>query len=335
MIIAITISLISLVTAIVSGVIAARARLASERFRVASEKQSRLEVTTGSLQLELFLETRSFARRLAHYFRESRDERLQTYKDHGRRGAYHRGGMMIYRILRPLTVGEIIEKQTLAGDLILDPGMMEMIRFGQAAIEILTGDKLGRPFEGDRDFVEGFDMAYCWDADGDERERPPVLQRIRGSYLRCGAAALVAEPKRDLEPRRCLTHSEFCKLWERPDPESKRAAAFDQGLEPMRATFGGFSRYENPILWLRLVGYACACERFFDQMGELMDQQEFRRRVRHPRRKQVRFKALDVQAVEMLKDLAEPEDAPELNRYVARHAEDFVGRFRQIFDGAL
>ncbi|HEU4707668.1 MAG TPA: hypothetical protein VFS64_10815 [Solirubrobacterales bacterium] len=334
MTVAITISLISFVAAVASGVIAARSRRASERFRVASERRSRLEVATGSLQLELFLESRSFARRLEHYFRESGEERLQTYRDHGRPGSYHRGGMMIYRILRPLTVGEIIEKQTLAGDLLLDPGMMDMIRFSQAAVEMLTGDKLGRAFE-DEGFFKGFDMAHCWDSDGDDRERPAVFQRIRGSYLRCGAAALVAESKRELEPRRCLTHSEFCKLWERPDPGSKHAVAFNQGLEPMRATLHGFSRYQNPILWLRLVGYAFVCERFFEQMWDLMVPKRFRQRLRHPLQKPVEFKPLDVKAVKMLEDLAPDEDAPELNRYVARHAQDYVKRFGQIFEGAL
>lgn len=332
--VAIAISAISLLTAVVSGVIAARSRRASERYRVVSEKRSRLEVATGSLQLELFLETRSFARRLEHYFRENRKDRLQTYADHGKPGSYHRGGMMIYRILRPLTVGEIIEKQTLAGDLLLDPATMEMLRFGQAAVEMLTGDKLGRGFEGEG-VVEGFHMTSCWDVDAGPGEQPAPFQRIRGSYLRCGAAALIAESKSEKEPRRCLAHSEFCKLWERPDPASKHTLAFEMGLEPMKATLSQFRRYENPILWLRLVGYAFVCEQFYERMWRLLVPKRVSQRFRHPLRKPVEFKSLDVKAVEMLEDLSREESVHELNPYVAGHARDYVTRFGQIYDGAL
>ncbi|HMI81646.1 MAG TPA: hypothetical protein VK480_07650 [Solirubrobacterales bacterium] len=331
MVIAIVISGISFAAAVVSGVIAARSRRASEEFRAAAEARSRLQVATGSLQLELFLETRSFARRLEHYFRETGEEDfLVTYADH-EPGAYHRGGMLLYRILRPLTVGEIIEKQTLAGDLLLDPGLMDMVRFGQAAVEMLTGEELGAGLEGE-DVIPGFAMSSCWDIG---HERSAIFQRIRGSYLRGGAAALLAPEKGAPEPRRCITHSEFCKLWEGPNKQSKRYVAFNESLEPMKATLHGFNRYQNPILWLRLVGYAYACERFFEQMWRSMFAKRFWQRISNWRQEPVEFGTIGVPVVEMLEDLAAHGEASELNRYIARHARDYVVRFDEIIDSAL
>lgn len=318
----------SLAVALVSGWYAARSRREVERLRVSSEALSRLEVATGALRLELFLETRSFARRIQHYYRESGEGRtLQTRKG-ADPGAYHDGGMMIYRILRPLTVGEIVEKQTLAGDLLLDPSMADMLRFAQAAVEMLTGDRVGRRFDGE-DFFEGFEMAACWDV-GDEG--PAIYQRVRGSYLRCGAAALLAPESVDgRQAPRCITHAEFCKLWEQPH-EQETGPAFHTGLTPMKATLDDFNRQRNPILWLRLVGYAYACEKFYEQMWKAMFGKRFRQRLRHPwRGRSVKFEAIGVPVARMLREVATTEgrDRP-LNRYIAANADRYVKRFDEI-----
>lgn len=327
---AVALGLISFATAVASALIAASSRRASERFRASNQARARLQVATGTLQLELFLETRSFARRLEHYFRESSDHQpLESYRDHASPGSYHAGGMMIYRILRPLTVGEIIESQTLAGDLLLDPRMMEMIRFGQAAVELLTGDKLGRRFGGEG-FFDGFDMNSCWDVG----RTGTGYQRIRGSYLRCGAAALLAPQEGRREPRRCITHAEFCKFWEQPKP--KHYVAFHQGLEPMKATLHRFDRHENPILWLRLVGYAYACEKFCERMWQSLAGERFRQRLRHWGRTPIEIETIGVPALEMLEDLGEGEARRQpLNSYIAANAAGFVERFNVIVDRAL
>lgn len=331
---ALALSLTSLAGVFVTGGMAARSRRASERFRVSSEARSRLQVATGTLQLELFLETRSFARRFNHYFRESgEDHSLETMRGDSRPGPYHDGGMMIYRILRPLTVGEIIEKQTLPGDFLLDPAMVEMARFGQAAVELLTGDRLGAKFAGEG-FIDGFDMTSCWDVG---EEGPDRFQRIRGSYLRCGAAALLApESAAGPEPRRCLTHAEFCKLWEQPEQQPKRSRPFHQGLAPMKATIHRFNRYENPILWLRLVGYAHACERFYVRMREAMFERSLRQRLRSNGREPAELETLDVDVVTMLRDLDEGDEEPSpLGIFIAENADRYAKRFDAIFDSSL
>jgi hypothetical protein len=331
---ALALSLTSLAGVLVTGGMAASSRRASERFRVSSEARSRLQVATGTLQLELFLETRSFARRFNHYFRESgEDHSLETIRGESRPGPYHDGGMMIYRILRPLTVGEIIEKQTLPGDFLLDPAMVDMVRFGQAAVEMLTGDGLGARFDG-KGFVDGFDMTSCWDVG---EEGPDRFQRIRGSYLRCGAAALLApESPAGPEPRRCLTHAEFCKLWERPEQHPEASRPFHEGLAPMKATIHRFNRYENPILWLRLVGYAHACEKFYARMRGAMFDRSLTQRLRSDGREPAEIETLEVDVVKMLRDLVEGDEEPgPLSVFIAENAGRYAERFDAIVDSPL
>lgn len=329
---ALTIALISLVGAIGSALIAASSHRATERLRRGREVESRLEVATGSLQLEQFLETRSFARRLGHYFKENRP--LAARRAGSDPDAYHAGGMMIYRILRPLTVGEIIQKQTLAGDLLLDPVMMDLVRFNQAAVEMLSGEEVGRPDGGKA--PKEFDMSSCWNV-GDEWSTN--FQRVRGSYLRCGAAALLAaEPADRIEPRRCITHAEFCKLWEGAEHDSQRGREFHQALEPIKATMHLFDRRENPILWLRLVGYAYACNRYFEQMWQSMGSRRFRQRFKDlwHGREPVRFEPIEVAVRKMLTDVREGGGGErELNRHVADHADDYVERFDVIIGRSL
>lgn len=329
------ISVTSLAGVVVANVIAASSRRATERFRVSSEARSRRQVATGTLQLERFLETRSFARRFEHYFRESgKDHTLETMRGHSRPGPYHDGGMMIYRILRPLTVGEIIEKQTLPSDFLLDPATVEMVRFGQAAVEVLTGDRIGARLDGGEGFVEGFDMSACWDL-GDEG--PALYQRIRGSYLRCGAAALLApESLEGIEPRRCITHSEFCKLWEQPEHHPATSQPFHAGLEPMKATIHRFNRWENPILWLRLVGYAHICGKFCNRMRGAMSERGWGDRLGRGG-EPVELATITVPAEEMLADLVEgaPEEPSPLARFVAERAPLYVRRFDEIADSSL
>lgn len=325
-------ALISLGGAVLSGLIAYKSNRAVERFRRSNEARSRLEVATGALQLELFLETRSFARRLQHYLRENIDDHgLATTRRGASPGAYHAGGLMIYRMLRPFTVGEIIENQTMAGDLVLDPVMLELLRFSQGAVEMLTGEKIGAGLEGE-DRVEGFEMESCWDL-GDEGSG--TFQRIRGSYLRCGAAALLAPESPDSqEPRRCISHAEFCRLWERPKKDSDRASEFHRALEPVKRVFHGFNPRENPIFWLRLVGYAYTCESFYDRMWERMARRRTLRRVqdRLAGRAPVEYERIELKAAKMLRTVGE---GAYLNKYVSDHADRYVERFGQIIDRAL
>lgn len=327
--VALVMALASIVVAIASGTIAYRASRATELLRQANEERSRLNVATGALQLELFLETRSFARRLVHYFNETTDHHaLATVRREGNADAYHAGGLMIYRLLRPLTVGEIIEKQTLAADLLLDPKMLELLRFSHGAAEMLTGEAIGAGIEGEGS--DGFAMESCWDVG---HEGAATFQRIRGSYLRCGAAALLA-PEAAGEPRRCISHAEFCKLWENPGKNRAAAQDFHEALEPVKAAFDGFNRQDNPIFWLRLVGYAYTSKSFYDRMwGQMLARRVWRRvkDVIGPSR-HIGYEPIQLPVAAMLRSVG---DGHPLNRQVSSRADTFAARFDEIVDHAL
>jgi hypothetical protein len=331
----------SLAGAIVSGLFALRATRVSDEVRRRGESIARLTTATGALRLELFLETRSFARRLVHYWHESQSEdplTLAASRMGATEGAYHAGGLMIYRLLRPLTVGEIIEQQTFDADLLVDRTMVDLLRFSHAGMEMLTGDQLGRGFDGDSG-PDGFDMSRCWDPDRDlagldvpsSVEGPAATvrsldQRIRGSYLRTAAAALVlpsAAGAVDRETKRCMTHPEFRERWEHPAEHDD----FHDALTPVKSVIGGFSPSANPIFWLRLVAYAHVCNWFYDRVREEYE-------AEHPHGEGLRRHDEPIEYTPVKLDVPGMLNAAE-DRYLTTHASDYADRFDEIIGRAL
>jgi hypothetical protein len=330
--------------AILSGFFAGRARREAEELRQGGEALSRLHAATGALRLELFLETRSFARRLVHYSdtrKPGHPYPLATEREAFPASEYHAGGLMIYRMLRPLTVGEIIEKQTFDADLIVDPIMVDLLRFSHAGVEMLTGDRLGegvRPGE----TLPGFEMEKCWDpgrsgsygrrlSRGQQHEgASPPYQRVRGSYLRCAAAALLARDHDDGSRRRCMTHAEFCERWEKADEHP----TFHAALVPAKRIFHEFSPAANPHFWLRLVAYAYTCEWFYDRARADATQRSRRERWVDTLRGEdpIEYTSLDIPVPGMLEAAAG--DGP-TGAYLVDNAALYKDRFQAIIDTAL
>ncbi len=337
-------ALISGGAAAFSGFSAVRARREAERLRQGGEALSRLRAATGALRLELFLEARSFARRLVHYSdtrKPGHPYPLATEREGFPASAYHAGGLMIYRLLRPLTVGEIIEKQTFDADLIVDPIMVDLLRFSHAGVEMLTGDQLG---EGVRrgETLPGFEMERCWDPgrrgsylrglsrrQGHEGAAPPY-QRVRGSYLRCSAAALLTKGHDDGSPRRCMSHAEFCERWEKADEHP----TFHAALVPAKRIFHEFSPAANPHFWLRLVAYAYTCEWFYDRASADATHRSRRKRMADAvhRREPIEYASLDIPVPRMLRAAAG--DGPTA-AYLVDNATIYKDRFQAIIDTAL
>lgn len=300
----------ALIVALVAGWFSYRSARGVEQLRHAHEELSRLSSATGALRLELFLSTRSVVRRLGHYHRgpEGKPRVVETRRREGNEREFHAGGLLVYRLLRPLTVSYLIEQQTFYADLLLEPRMVDLLRFNHAAFEMLTGDRLGEGFDLQGSFP-GFDMDHCWES-GDERSAIP-FQRVRASYLRTAAAGLVVlDPGRHPD-QRCMTHPEFRKHWECAEQECEIHAT----LAPLTAIIDTFTPQSNPIFWLRLVGYAYVCQWFHDQV---------RAEARHAK---IAYTPVEL-AVPGL--LASTGDA-----YLTRHADDYVQRFADIVRTAL
>lgn len=340
---AVTVAVIAAGGSVGAAILASRSNRRQEELRRSFEARSRLNVATGALRLELFLEARSFARRLVHFDRETvEDHDLSTHPGEGGPAAYHAAGMMVYRLLRPLAVGELVEKQTFDADLIVDPIMVDLLRFSHAGIEMLSGEWIGKGFDGDGKLT-GFDMHSCWDPEPEGWRRwtrafgedGHGFQRIRASYLRRAAAALLVAGAAPGESR-CMTHPEFIERWENP----RRHAEFHDALKPVKGLLHEFRPKENPIFWLRLVGYAYACNWFFGQVctdiGHEGIWQGVKRRM--TRREPVKYVPLELDVPKLLNRLDGARRGGHLRAdaaYIVEHREKYEEKFEQTVKNSL
>lgn len=324
MVYAIITAVAAFLTALASGILSLWSVLHTERVRHAHEEMHRLGGATGALRFQLFLSTRSVVRRLGQYYnhRPDRPFPLSTERDGTPEAEYHAAGLLIFRLMRPLTLSHLIERETFAGDWLLDPNMVNVQRFNHAAFEMLTGSMLGAEFR-EGDVFDDFRDTSCWDPpDRSPQQGRQILpfQRVRASYLRTAAAALVvSEPERG-PARRCMGHDEFLLAWQRPDEN----ASFHEALRPVKEVIDGFNSTKNPVFWLRLVGYAYACKWFHDGVVEKSASPAG---VLWRRPPPVKYTHEDLQVVDMLKAAESP--------YIHDNVNAYEKRFQVIIDTAL
>jgi len=150
----------------------------------------------------------------------------------------HYARSFIYRLLRPLAISQLIERQMSVADFSVDPGAIALLRFNRAAERMLSGD----------DVV--FDHpAADWSTQS---------QHLFRDNLRAAAARLIAE---DDESVAVMDYSRFQR--EVPDP------AADSSLADLALIFHRCpsNLTENPLFWLRVVGYAYTCARLIGDHG--------------------------------------------------------------------
>lgn len=150
----------------------------------------------------------------------------------------HFARSFMYRLLRPLAVAQLIEWQMSVADFSVDPGAIALLRFNRAAERMLSGD----------DVVFGHPAAD-WSTQS---------QHLFRENLRAAAARLIAE---DDERAAVMDYSRFQR--EVPDPVADASLA-DLALIFRRCPS---NLTENPLFWLRLVGYAYTCTRLIGAQG--------------------------------------------------------------------
>jgi hypothetical protein len=150
----------------------------------------------------------------------------------------HFARSFIYRLLRPLAVAQLIERQMSVADFSVDPGAIALLRFNRSAERMLSGDDIVLDHPG---------------ADWSTQS-----QHLFRDNLRAAAARLVAE---NGEAAVVMDYSRFQR--EVPDP------AADDSLAGLARIFGRCEANltENPLFWLRVVGYAYACTRLISDQG--------------------------------------------------------------------
>jgi hypothetical protein len=152
--------------------------------------------------------------------------------------AAHFARSFIYRLLRPLALAQLIERQMSVADFSVDPDAIALLRFNRSAERMLSGD----------DVVSGHP-----DADWSTQS-----QHLFRDNLRVAAARLIVEG--DDMPT-VLDYSRFQQ--EVPDPES------DVSLRDLALIFRrcNANLTENPLFWLRVVAYAYTCHRLIADQG--------------------------------------------------------------------
>lgn len=144
----------------------------------------------------------------------------------------------VYRILRPLAVAQLIERQMSIADFSVDPEAIALLRFKRAGERMLTGSKVVRKHP-----------------DADWSTQSGHLFR---DNLRAAAAKLIAD---DESGPVVIDYARF----QRENPNL-------QECPELRDLTQIFIRCENnltdnPLFWLRLVGYAYACSRLIAELG--------------------------------------------------------------------
>jgi hypothetical protein len=192
------------------------------------DARRRLYLAIGPLRFQLLLACRDYAGRIVAFHGTERYSMALTN---------YYGRSTLYRLLRPLAIGELIEKQVAVTDFGVDPGAVDCLRFRRTITRIMSGDELveGRP-------------GVKWDAE---------VEHVYADSLAVSAQALIGHDPDGSE--RVLRFDEF----------TERLKAEGWGIvAPFNALLEDFLVGAKPILWLRLVAYGHACNALIDRLGQ-------------------------------------------------------------------
>lgn len=192
------------------------------------EAKRRLYQAIGPLRFQLLLACRDYAGRIESWMRKEHYEiSLSSYY----------GRSTLYRLLRPLAISELIERQVGIADFAIDPHAVDCLRFRRSITKIWSGDELviGR-------------TDVNWNSQ---------IDHVFADSLRNCAQALIETDAKGIE--RLLRFDEFNAQLQQEGAEFVQP--FDRILE-------GFSIGQRPILWLRLVAYGAACNELIIKLGE-------------------------------------------------------------------
>jgi hypothetical protein len=144
----------------------------------------------------------------------------------------------IYRILRPLAVAQLIERAMGVADFTVDDDAVGLLRFGTAAERMLSGGEIVMDHP-----------AVDW---------ARQTQHLFRDNLRAAAARLISE---DQDRPNVIGYERFQE--EIPD------LLHDDALSSLAGIMSACRERitENPIFWLRLVGYAHACRELIRDQG--------------------------------------------------------------------
>ncbi len=192
------------------------------------DARKRLYTAIGPLRFQLLLACRDLAGRIQSYGLGRRyDVDLQGYF----------GRSTLFRILRPLSLAELVERQIAYADFAVDAGAIDLLRFKKNAFAAFSGGSL---VEGHPDVV--------W-----SRQE----QHVFFDYLGRSANALIVDA--DGQSERVVRFDEFDRMLEGNGAMER--------LSPFPKILTGFTPAAKPLLWVRLVVYGNLCNDFVNTAG--------------------------------------------------------------------
>ena len=193
------------------------------------DARKRLYTAIGPLRFQLLLACRDLAGRVQGHA----DGRAYAL---GLDGYY--GRSTLFRLLRPLCLAELVERQIAYADFAVDSGAVDLLRFKKSAFAAFSGGSL----------VEGHPDVN-W---GNQ------VQHVFFDYVgRCANMMIVEEAPGH---ERAIRFHEFEKLLRSKDG----AAAFS----PFPVILDGMTPKAKPLFWLRLVAYGHLCNGFINKTGQ-------------------------------------------------------------------
>jgi len=226
-------------SAVISGVVGAVAgylgqrRLAERQAAInyQSSARTRLYEVIGPLRYQMLVACKDVLRRINNHHLDAYDMQPDHYYAHS----------FLYRLLRPLAIGELVEREMNYADFSVDADVVgDLLRFQTAAYRFLTGSD---PVE----YHSGLD----WTSQS---------QHVFRDNLRVAARRLIQE---DAQGRQFVVdYGAFAEMVRDPGA--------DHTLSPMACLFATCkgNLFENPVWWVRIVGYAYACQWFLNRNGQ-------------------------------------------------------------------
>jgi hypothetical protein len=190
--------------------------------------RKRLSEVIGPLRMQLLFSARDVVRRVRGHVRQGWNMDPS--------GTYVRS--FVYRLLRPLAVSQLIERQMSFADFSVDSSAVALLRFNTAAERMLTGDEI---------------LLDHPDADWSGQS-----ERVSRENLRAAAAKLIAEEEGG------PVVIDFARF-QRKVPDLQ--ASPELGDLTQIFVGCGDNLTNNPLFWLRVVGYAYACSRLIAEHG--------------------------------------------------------------------
>lgn len=148
--------------------------------------------------------------------------------------ASYYGRSTAYRLLRPLAIAELIEEQIALADFFVDPAAVDFLRFRRTVTRIFSsGDPVG--------------------------DHPQLNWNTQDQHVFADSLSIVTDALIDRSAAsRMLRFREFDELLTKKG--ARVIAPFDRLLE-------GFEPGVKPVLWIRLVAYANACNELVKRAG--------------------------------------------------------------------